>query len=140
MDKCIDCLDKWVSIFHRKFQVYINKRFKEYNVSSSEFLYLMTLNEKDSLSQDQLSKELYIDKAAVARTLKNLEKKGLIVRTQDTKNYKIKRVSLSDSGNGLVPKLEEILDEWDSIMKKGVGEKAYSDVVDGIRKMTKIDL
>jgi DNA-binding MarR family transcriptional regulator len=140
VDKCIDCLDKWVSIFHRKFQVYINKRFKEYNVSSSEFLYLMTLNEKDSLSQDQLSKELYIDKAAVARTLKNLEKKGLIVRTQDTKNYKIKRVSLSDSGNGLVPKLEEILDEWDSIMKKGVGEKAYSDVVDGIRKMTKIDL
>lgn len=140
MDNCIDCLDKWVSILHRKFQVYINKRFKEYNVSSSEFFYLMTLNKSDSLSQDQLSKELYIDKAAVARTLKNLENKGFIIRTQDSDNYKIKRVSLSDNGKELVPKLGEILNEWDSIMKNSVGERAYSDVVDGIREMTKVDL
>ena len=59
-----------------------NQRLKEYGLTSNEGSVLMFLSRHSKVYQEELIKELQIDKSAVTRLLQNMENKGLIKRIQ----------------------------------------------------------
>lgn len=131
-----DSLSKWIAVTHRQSNIYFNKHLKSFGLNSSEFAYLMALSNEDrSFSQEELSRIMFIDKAAVTRGIRSLEEKGYVTRCRDEHNHRIKRVSLTKKGNEIVPKVSQVLDDWDNDVMKCLGEDVYQSVTSNLYKL-----
>ena len=66
-----------------------NQRLKEYNLTGNEGSILMILKKNPEIYQEDIIKELQVDKSAVTRLLQNMVNKNLVKRIQspDDKRY-----------------------------------------------------
>lgn len=66
-----------------------NQRLKEYNLTGNEGAILMVLKKNPEIYQEDIIKELQVDKSAVTRLLQNMVNKKLVKRIQspDDKRY-----------------------------------------------------
>lgn len=132
-----DSMGKWIAIIHRQFQSFVNERLKEYGIGSGEFLTLIKMYSiGDGICQDDLAKALFLDKAAVARTIKSLEQKGFIFRKQDPEYYKRKLAFLTPQALDHKDTLNAILKEWDSFLETTIDKDEYLSLNNGLKKIS----
>ena len=86
----------------------LRKILKNYNLTLNEYLVLQTINDlsiiNKDFSQKMISNFSSIDNSVVSVTLKLLERKNLISRTNKTDNRK-KNIEILDIGNNLFNKI-----------------------------------
>lgn len=75
-----------------------NVEFKQHHLARGQYLYLVRIAEQPGIIAEQLSKLLKVDRATVSRAIKRLEECGLITRTADPANQKIKHLSVTPAG------------------------------------------
>ena len=81
------------AVLHRLNSAFLSSDLKALGISLSQMPFMAELLHADTpMAQDQLSAELEIDKAATARALDQLEKKGLIKRKVNPQNRRQKQV------------------------------------------------
>lgn len=107
-----------ISILYRKGLIYKNIHLKDVDITASEQPFLSALFYKDGVSQDLLSKYLYIDKASTARAIQSLIKKGLVKKIKDEEDKRINRIFLTDKGYSCKDKVFSVLDNWGDILTK----------------------
>ena len=75
--------------------MFLNNELEKVDITATELMYLGSLYKKDGITQDELVREYCIDKAATARTIQSMEKKGLVYRKADEvdKEYTQKQVA-----------------------------------------------
>lgn len=129
-------VSKWVSIIYRQFQIYFNQQMKEEDLTSSEYMFLLVLYCENNLSQDALSSRLYIDKAATARSLKALEEKGYLTRTQDITDKRIKRVNITEKGVSVKSKIMSVLDNWNAMVTEDLTPTEVHSLSINLEKLT----
>jgi DNA-binding MarR family transcriptional regulator len=127
---------RWISVLHRQFQIYLNRELKDYDINSSEYIFLVNLYEKDGISQEQLSTNLFIDKAATARAIGRLEKLGYIKRTRDPKDSRAYLVTLTAKGLEMRNFIRTKLNYWTQTISSGLTTTEADDLVQKIKKMT----
>ncbi|MBR6099089.1 MarR family transcriptional regulator [bacterium] len=112
--------------------------FEELNfeISPGEYCTLDIIMCNPSLCQRDLSKLLLLDRANTGRILNNLEAKGLIVRTVDTKNNRlIKKVDITKDGSDELNRINHlIIDKYHKITEK-IPQKEFDSVRLSIRKL-----
>ena len=101
-----------LSILSRQLNLYFSHELVETEVTASELLYLAQLYKQDGLTQEEMSEELSVDKAATTRTMQALEEKGLIYRTASTTDKRAKKVYLTNKGLSYETRLREIQASW----------------------------
>ncbi len=75
-------------------------------ISPEEFIVLDTISCNKGLCQRDLAKLILKDRANTGRILDSLEKKGFIVRYNDTKNNRlVRKVDITQNGLGMLEKL-----------------------------------
>ena len=62
--------------------------------------------------QDELVREYCIDKAATARTIQSMEKKGLVYRKADEVDKRAKRVYLTEKADEYRKLIQDIQKKW----------------------------
>ena len=100
----------------------LRKILKNYNLTLNEYLVLQTINDlsiiNKDFSQKMISNFSSIDNSVVSVTLKLLERKNLISRTNKTDNRK-KNIEILDIGNNLFNKIyPKIMEEEKIIFDK----------------------
>lgn len=75
-----------------------NQRLKQYNLTSSEGTVLLILKECHKLYQEDIIKKLQIDKSAVTRILKRMEKKNLIKRIPAPNDKRCYLIEITKTG------------------------------------------
>ena len=65
-------------ILYRTFLNYISKSIASKDLSFSDSVFLVNIGENEGISQEEIASALAIDKAAIARSVKNMERKGYI--------------------------------------------------------------
>ncbi|MBU3182138.1 MarR family winged helix-turn-helix transcriptional regulator [Clostridium psychrophilum] len=117
-----------ILIIEKYFKSFLKGSLKNYELNTAEGMVLLALyghnGQKDAqilkdsdinlvgTSQDQLIDELHYDKSVITRTMQSLEKKGYVIRknnTEDTRSYFFK---LTDKAFTFKQTLIEILKEW----------------------------
>ena len=136
MNKKYENMRKCISILYRQFQIYINNNTKDLGISASEYIFLMEMYKNDSMSQEQLSKNLIIDKAATARSIKSLEQKGYIVRNKDENDKRTNRIKLTKKGIEIKERLEQLFEKWNDIVADDVDNDSLNLVMDVINHMS----
>ena len=107
---------KW----HTKF---FEDKLEGTNVNPSELPYIIRIGEQNGeLTQKDLSNLFLVSEPVVARTLKNLEKKGFIIRSIDQKNKTRRLISLSSKGFEIREKTLHLEEDWCNSLFKVLSE------------------
>ena len=102
-EPCLDWLENThlgplLSLLQRSEYTYLKIHLTEYNLGSGQIIFLRTLLSKKCLNQEYFVKHFHIDKASVARSIKNLQEKGLVKRKIDENNKRQYKITLTNEG------------------------------------------
>ena len=136
MDKTYEDMRIYISVLYRQFQIYINNNTKDLQISASEYIFLMEMYKNDNMSQEQLSKNLIIDKSATARDIKSLEEKEYIIRKKDDNDKRTNRIKLTKKGIEIKDRLSNLLEEWNNEITSDIDKNLLNTVIDTINKMS----
>ena len=136
MDKTYEDMRIYISVLYRQFQIYINNNTKDLQISASEYIFLMEMYKNDNMSQEQLSKNLIIDKSATARAIKSLEEKEYIIRKKDDNDKRTNRIKLTKNGIEIKDRLSNLLEEWNNEITSDIDKNLLNTVIDTINKMS----
>ena len=127
----------YFSVLYRQFQIYINNNTKDLGIGASEYIFIMEIYRNDNISQEELSKNLIIDKAATARAIKSLEEKEYIIRKKDKKDKRTNRIELTKKGIEIKDRLSKLLEEWGDTVTKDMDKETIELVLGIIKEMSK---
>ena len=119
-------MDGWtpgrrISTLYRRCQRYLDRRFEVEGIPAGHglYLYLVELSRGDGVTQVELAQRLALDPASVTRSLKRLEEQGWVERCPG-EDGRQRRVSLAPGGREVLPRIREILKEWDDLAARGL--------------------
>lgn len=133
----MESIAKWISVLHRQFQIYLNRELKDYDINSSEYIFLVNLYEEDGVSQEKLSASLYIDKAATARAIRRLEQLGYVNRKRDPNDSRSNLVTLTSKGMEMKKFIKSKLTYWTQTISEGLTPEETEEMVRKIKHMSR---
>lgn len=105
-------------------------------IQQSQIPFLITLlREAKPVTQDMLSTDLVIDKAATARALDRLEKKGFISRKINPDNRRQKLVSATPKAHGIAARIHEIFETTNDTFTKGFTKEELNTAITLLNRM-----
>lgn len=98
--------DTWLTVGRTNLKVHraLNQLLGELDLSLAQHEILVTICRHSGLTQRELSEYLHVVKSNATALLKKLEARGLVQRSADSDDSRIKRLSLTFSGEALVEK------------------------------------
>lgn len=111
---------KYISYLARLLQSYSTNQFNKYDLSSIEYAYIMILKDNETMSQKQLSKEAFVDKAQTTRAINSLLNKGLVIKDQCKEDRRLYHISLSQKGLELAPEIRCEIENFEMKLNKGL--------------------
>jgi Transcriptional regulators len=99
-------------ILYRTFLNYLSKSIASKDLSFSDSIFLINIGENEGISQEEIADSLAIDKAAIARSIKSMEKKGYIKVKKSENDKRMKELYLSETGNELFRYMLDLHEEW----------------------------
>lgn len=90
------------------------KQLAEHGVTVSQWAVLITVHRGDATTTREVARYVDIDVGAVSRLVDRLIAKGLMSRESDPGSRRILRLTLTDAGRDLAPRLAEIADRNDA--------------------------
>lgn len=128
-------IGRLISILHRQSQIYFNYALKEYNITSAEYSFLLSLYRKEGVTQDELSSYLHIDKSATTRAIRSLEQKGFVIRNKDDVDKRFNRVYLTEKALNCKDKFRQQVFHWSEILAEDLDEETADIVYNVLEKM-----
>lgn len=113
---------KLTNMIYRSTQSYTNKVLKPYKLSSGTYPYLLALYYKEGINQNQISRELNVNKAMSARAVKQLIDLGYLTKQEDNMDSRAYKLCLTEKGKNIIPIVKEKLNEWNIKITKGFSE------------------
>ena len=105
-----------------------NQRLKEYNLTGNEGSILMILKKNPEIYQEDIIKELQVDKSAVTRLLQNMVNKNLVKRIQSPDDKRYYLIAITKQGLEKQKLVDNIFSKKDR------------DIVAGLSKNEQIEL
>ncbi|MCR5254733.1 MAG: MarR family transcriptional regulator [Acetatifactor sp.] len=96
-----------IGVLYRTYLSYANEFLKDTDVSFSESVVISNIGLAEGISQEEVSVNLYIDRAAIARNVKSLEKKGYVKTTRASSDKRTKELYLTDEGHRMYDFIEK---------------------------------
>lgn len=91
-----------------------------YGLKSCHTGYLSRICSTPGISQDQLAKNMLVDKSNVARQAAALEESGFITRTPSAADKRVLQLYPTEKALALLPRIREVVDQWDGILSQGM--------------------
>ena len=109
-EKILDLLQK-INTIYRSAQKYATRELSKNDVSAIEAAILTKICES-SAPQDEISKEIGVDKAYISRVLVKMEEKKLILKKNSQKDKRIREIEITKLGKEKLKIRQQILVKW----------------------------
>ena len=90
------------------------------DLKSCHASYLLEICGCPGISQEQLSRRIYINKSNVARQLAILEESGYVTRRPGEEDRRVMRVYPTEKALSALPRIQEIMDGWEEAVAAGL--------------------
>ena len=91
-------ISKLIIMIARGQTTYLNHKLNDWGINSTQLHLLFEISHHDDLNQEKISSRCNINKGAAARSIRELEEKGLVTRKIDDDNRRQNKVSLTEKG------------------------------------------
>jgi DNA-binding MarR family transcriptional regulator len=108
---------------------------RQFNVTVEQFSILAYLWYSEGANQQQLAEVLERDKTTIARVIRNMEKKNLLVRISDKEDQRAKLIYLTESGRKL---RDEMIDASAQVYSKALENLEDDELSAGLELLQKI--
>lgn len=116
-------IGKLITFISKGHNFYLNHKLEELNISASQVQALFEIKCSKGINQDGIASRCNIDKGAIARSLKKLEDKGLVLKEIDENNRRQNKISLTSEGEEVIEKSISILEHWEEEVFKEVDKE-----------------
>ena len=130
-------LGKWIAVLHRYRKSYVNRQLAAYDLSGIHFILLLALSHRNGASQEAMADHLMMEKTAIAKSVKMLEKNGYLRRERSLRDRRAYQVYLTPQGEALIPVIRHTVRDWEdkvaadlTLQERGLLEKALHTMAD----------
>lgn len=109
-----------ISTITRCTSLYRSDHFKEKDLNPYHHSYILIIARRPGISQDEIAKELCINKSNVTRSLAQLEENGYIKRIPSQKDKRITEVYPTDKLEAILPHVREIAHNWNVFLTEDI--------------------
>ena len=113
MDASLFPIGKLISMISRGQEIYLNHQLKDLDINSTQLQLLFEISHQNNLNQERIASRCNFNKGSVARSIRKLEEKELIIREIDEKNRRQNKVSLTPKGEEVIKKGIDVLNIWE---------------------------
>jgi len=89
----------------------------------SYFRYLMVLQSNPNINQNDLAKHVNVNKGSASKAVKFLLNHELVLRFQDEKDNRVKKLCLTDLGDKLCGEFKQVMQEVESRLTQGFSKQ-----------------
>lgn len=122
-------LSKFTGGINRCTQTYANECLKQFELTSGSYPFLLTLYHFAGINQNQISKELDVDKAMSAREIKKLIRLGYVKKEMDQEDARACKLYLTEAGRSVVPEIIMGMDRWNNTITQGLNDEEKKELV-----------
>lgn len=108
MDSFMRCISRTA----RCSQLYRSERLAEVGLNGGQYVYISNVCRNPGISQEQMSRQILINKSNVARQLAALEQSGFVRREPDPKDRRVMRVYPTEKAQEVYPYIQQVLADW----------------------------
>ncbi|EEI72510.1 MarR family winged helix-turn-helix transcriptional regulator [Lentilactobacillus hilgardii] len=131
--KDIGYLAQDISILHRQYYKDTGELFKKHQLNPTAACILLTIKDNQYINQNQVAKSLVIDKGLAAREIKKMQNLGYLTKTAGVGKSII--LNLTDTGQKIVPVIQNIRKQWWETRFSETGIKPDSPLISAIEKV-----
>ena len=128
------CIRKYMEIV-RWHRTILEHRFSKTGVYRSQHQILMYVAHHPNASQKEIAEQYKISTAAIAVSLKKLEKGGYIRREVDEKDNRYNQIDLTETGREIVYVSETIFNEVEEEMFQGFTPEEFTNLMDYLERI-----
>ncbi|MDO5538841.1 MAG: MarR family winged helix-turn-helix transcriptional regulator [Eubacteriales bacterium] len=114
---------RMINLMARKSQICIGNALCKYNLTAAEQPFFMALQKYEGITQEELTAIVCVDKAATARVVKSLERKGYLIRVQDEKDRRQNRIYPAGVTRQMGETVRNELLSFDKLLTKGIPQE-----------------
>lgn len=111
-------LIKYINTISRITQSYTDEAMAKLNLTSGTYPFLLVLYRKEGINQNEISRDLNVDKAMSARSIKKLIDLQYIEKKEDEKDSRAYKLYLTEKGRAIVPEIKKEIQQWIKIITK----------------------
>ena len=101
---------------------YRNSRISCDGICAANHAFVLAICKNPGRSQEELSRELCLNKSTVTRALSHLEENGYITRTQSKEDKRQSAVYPTEKMLDIFPRIKEISMEWNVLVSQDIPE------------------
>lgn len=110
MENIMDSPFKAISILYRKSHIWLNSSCAEYGLTAAQAMVILIVCDFRSLTQDEITKRLGLDKSVIAKTVTKLEEMGFLVRSTNPKDKRTYDIQPTQRAWAVYPSVREQID------------------------------
>lgn len=114
---------KKMNIISRCQAMYRNERAASEELSACHSAFVLTVCRAPGLSQEELAREICLNKSTVTRTLSYLEEHGFVERRSDAQDKRVLLVYPTEKMLSVLPRVREVTREWNALISRGIDEE-----------------
>lgn len=111
---------KMLNNISRSQAIYRHEKISADDLHSSHYAFVLAICRNEGRSQEELAKELCLNKSTVARALNSLEEKGYITRTPLPQDKRQFSVYPTPKMIDVLPEVKKASEEWMLLLSDGI--------------------
>ncbi len=111
---------KMLNNISRSQAIYRHEKISADDLHSSHYAFVLAICRNEGRSQEELAKELCLNKSTVARALNSLEEKGYITRTSLPQDKRQFSVYPTKKMIDVLPEVKKASEEWMLLLSDGI--------------------
>lgn len=114
---------KLLNNISRSQSVYRADNLKVEGICPHHHTFILAICRMSGCSQDELAKEICLNKSTVARTLNHLEEKGYVRREENSDDKRSMLVYPTEKMLEILPQVRILAKEWNNLISKDIPEE-----------------
>lgn len=130
-------INRIISILYRYDQYFFARKLQEYSlpIDVGHIPSLMQVYRNPGITQSGIALNSGMDKGTVARSLKQLEKAGLVLRQTDENDRRVNHIFATQKGNEIKEKVFQIIEELHEVLYRGFDPQEIQQAFSFIERM-----
>ena len=124
-------IGKLITLIYRGHNIFINHHLEKFEINASQLHLLFEISHQIEINQEKIANRCNLNKGSVARSIKKLEEKNLIIRKTDDTNRRQNKISLTSKGEETLKESIKILSYWENEVLNNniIGKKVLQNVL-----------
>ena len=118
---------RYISQIYWRSRARLERELRPFGVGPRTYPVLLSLYHGDGRSQEELARNIGVDKAAIKRAVDELVKEGFAVRGEHESDGRAYRVRLTDKARSIEAGVEEVLTAWESQLLRGLSRSGRAE-------------